>query len=144
MATRFDYAIVLAALVVAGSVAGCKKPEAAAKAEVRPVRTVVVDPKPIDDDRQAVGEIKPRQESDIGFRVAGKVVSRAVDVGVTVRKGDLLARLDEQDYQNKLRSAEADVTSAAAVLDEAKGSRGSPASADREGHHDRARTTTRR
>ena len=57
--------------------------------EIRPVRTMVVDPKPIDDDRQAVGEIKPRQESDLGFRVSGKLISRAVDVGVAVKKGEL-------------------------------------------------------
>ncbi|MGD9786103.1 MAG: efflux RND transporter periplasmic adaptor subunit [Hyphomicrobiaceae bacterium] len=90
------------------------------KPEMRPVRTAIVEPRPIDDDRQAVGEIRARQESDLGFRVSGKVVSRAVDVGVTVKAGDLLARLDEQDYQNKLRSAEADVTSAEAVLTEAQ------------------------
>lgn len=87
--------------------------------EVRPVRTIVVDPKPIEDDRQAVGEIKARQESDLGFRVSGKVVSRTVDVGNTVKSGDTLARLDEQDFQNKLRSAEAEVSSAEAILTEA-------------------------
>jgi len=109
-------------LVLGGSLlglAGCR--EAAAPApEIRPVRTVVVMPKPIDDDRQAVGEIRPRQESDIGFRVGGKVISRAVDVGVSVKSGDLLARLDTQDFDNRLRSAEADVTSADAVLVEAR------------------------
>src|SRR5215510_14006894 len=72
--------------------------------EVRPVRTIVVDPRPIEDDRRAVGEIRARYESDLGFRVSGKVVSRTVDVGFIVKKGDLLARLDEQDYHNKLRS----------------------------------------
>jgi RND family efflux transporter MFP subunit len=103
---------------------GCGK-EAAPKApEIRPVRTVVVDPKSIDDDRQAVGEIKPRTESDLGFRVTGKLISRPVDVGVSVKKGDVLARLDEQDFQNRLRSAEADVVAADAVLAEARGSEG--------------------
>ena len=100
---------------------GCGS-EAPKQAEVRPVRTVVADPKPIEDDRQAVGEIKPRQESDIGFRIAGKLISRVVDVGVVVKKGDLLARLDEQDTQNKLKAAEADVVAANAVLVEAQGS----------------------
>lgn len=97
----------------------CSEPPPPARQEVRPVRTMVVVAKPIEDDRQAVGEIKPRQESDLGFRVSGKVVSRAVDVGVTVKAGDLLARLDEQDFQNKLRSAEAEVSTAEAVLVEA-------------------------
>ena len=108
-------------LGLALAVAGCGS-ESQKPAEVRPVRTIVADPRPIDDDRQAVGEIKPRQESDLGFRVAGKIVTRAVDVGVTVRKGDLLARLDEQDTQNRLKSAEADVAAAEAVLTEAQGS----------------------
>lgn len=94
----------------------------AERTEIRPVRTMVVEPKSIDDDRQAVGDVRPRQESDLGFRVSGKVVSRAVDVGVSAKAGDILARLDEQDFQNKLRAAEADVASAEAVLTEAAAS----------------------
>lgn len=89
--------------------------------EIRPVRTIVVDAKPIEDDRQAVGEIRPRHEGDLGFRVSGKVVARLVDVGAAVKKGDVLARLDEQDYQNRLKAADADVSSAEAVLTEAQG-----------------------
>jgi RND family efflux transporter MFP subunit len=103
--------------------AACEQ-EAPKGAEIRPVRTLVVDPRPIEDDRKAVGEIKPRLESDLGFRVSGKLVSRAVDVGVTVAKDGLLARLDEQDYQNRLRSAEADLVSARAVLVEAAAAEG--------------------
>jgi RND family efflux transporter MFP subunit len=112
--------ISLACLVPAMS--GCGDDAPKQSEEVRPVRTVVVDPRPIEDDRHAVGEIKPRQESDLGFRIGGKLVSRLVDVGVTVKKGDLLARLDEQDPRNKLKSAEADVSAAQAVLVEAEAS----------------------
>jgi RND family efflux transporter MFP subunit len=100
--------------------AGCG--EAPAKApEIKSVRTVVVDPRPIEDDRHAVGEVRPRYESELGFRIAGKVIARAVDVGASVKKGDLLARLDTQDHRNKLRSAEADIVAAQAVLTEAEG-----------------------
>ena len=119
-ATQVWRPIALVLLLVA---AGCG--DAAPKtAEVRPVRTVVVDPKSIDDDRQAVGEVRARYESDIGFRVGGKLISRIVDVGVSVKKGDLLARLDDQEYRNKLKSAEADIVAAEAVLVEAQGSEG--------------------
>jgi RND family efflux transporter MFP subunit len=113
--------IALPLLVLA--LAGCKdtKPP---EPEIRPVRTIVVDPKPIEDDRQAVGEIRPRQESDIGFRISGKLISRLVDTGARVRKGDALARLDEQDYQNRLKQAQADVTSAEAVEIEARAAEG--------------------
>ena len=91
---------------------------------MRSARTVVVDPKPVDDDRQAIGEVKPRYESDLSFRVAGKVLARRVDVGASVRQGDTLATLDTQDFQNRLRSAEAEVASAEAVLIEARGNEG--------------------
>src|SRR5262249_48930485 len=73
--------------------------------EVRSVRTLVVDPKPIDDDRRAVGEIRPRYESDIGFRVAGKIIARNVDVGDVVKEGGTLARLHERDNHHKMKSA---------------------------------------
>ena len=52
---------------------------------------------------------------------AGKVLSRLVDVGASVKQGDTLATLDTQDYQNRLRSAEADVSSAEAALVNAQG-----------------------
>lgn len=97
---------------------GCKPEDTPAALKL--VRTLVVDPKAIDDERQAVGEIRPRYESELSFRVAGKVLSRPVDVGAWVKQGDTLATLDMQDYQNRLRSAEADVHSAEAALVEAQ------------------------
>src|ERR1700686_3539674 len=110
--------IVLALALV---LAGCKAESTGV--EIRSVRTIVVEPKLIDDGRRAVGEVKPRYESDLSFRVAGKLVSRLVDVGAAVKHGDTLATLDAQDYQNRLGSAEADVAPSGAALGEAKGAR---------------------
>ncbi|HET9821993.1 MAG TPA: efflux RND transporter periplasmic adaptor subunit [Burkholderiaceae bacterium] len=45
------------------------------------------------------GEVRARTESRLSFRVAGKMVSRAVDVGAQVRAGQVLARLDAQDLR---------------------------------------------
>ena len=101
-------------------IAGCGE-EQQRQPEVRAVRTMVVAPRPVEDDRRAIGEVKARYESDIGFRVSGKVVARLVDVGASVKKGDVLARLDTQDYQNKLKSAESDIVAAQAALVEAQG-----------------------
>jgi RND family efflux transporter MFP subunit len=107
--------LLLAFLVLAG----CKPEDAPATLQL--VRALVVDPKSIGESRQAIGEIKPRYESDLSFRVAGKVLSRLVDVGAWVKQGDTLAMLDTQDYENRLRSAEADVSSAEAALVNAQG-----------------------
>ena len=101
---------------------GCKAEKA--HVDVRFAHTVIVDPKPVHDDRQAVGEVKPRYESDLSFRVAGKMLARRVDIGASVAKGDALATLDTQDFQNRLRSAEAEVASAEAVFVEARGNEG--------------------
>lgn len=99
---------------------GCKDDTPPIVAKIRPVRTVIVTPKPIENDLQAIGDIRPRFETDLGFRVAGKLVSRLVDVGDEVAKGDLIARLDEQEFQTKIRSAKADVAAAQAAVSEAK------------------------
>ena len=78
-------------LALALVLAGCTAESASV--EIRPVRTIVVEPRPIDDGRRAVGEVKPRYESDLSFRVPGKLVSRLADVGVVVKQGDTLATL---------------------------------------------------
>ena len=92
------------------------KPEAP---ELKLVKAVTVKPAPQADERIAIGEIRPRRESDLGFRLSGKLVQRMAEVGQTVSKGDVIARIDDQDYRNRLRSAEADVAAAQAVLVEA-------------------------
>jgi RND family efflux transporter MFP subunit len=94
--------------------------------------------RPFNDDRQAIGEVKPRYESDLSFRVAGKVLSRLVDVGASVKQGETLAILDTQDYQNRLRSAEADVSSAEAERVEALGAEGRQAKLLKDGWATRA------
>lgn len=103
----------------AAALAACNDQPAPVKVEIRPIRSVVVDPAPIADERQAVGEIRPRQETDLGFQVSGKLVSRKAEIGGMVAQGDELAKLDEQDFLNRQKSADADVAAAEAANDEA-------------------------
>jgi len=60
------------------------------------------------------GEIRARVDSDLSFRVSGKVVERLVDVGDHVEAGDILARIDPKQQQADLAAAEAAVRSAEA------------------------------
>lgn len=92
---------------------------APATPETKLVKAVSVSPAPAVDNRVAIGEIEPRLESDLGFRISGKLIQRSAEVGATVKKGEILARIDDQDYRNRLASAEADVAAAQAVLVEA-------------------------
>jgi RND family efflux transporter MFP subunit len=60
------------------------------------------------------GTVVPRIETNLGFRVAGKIVARTVDVGTTVKPGDLIAQLDPADYRLAVDNARAALASAEA------------------------------
>ena len=92
----------------------CHKEEKASAPNIRPVRTVTVEPSEAGETVSLTGEIKPRYEADIGFRVNGKILERPVDVGTPVKKGDLLARLDPQQYRQEFEVAKAEVAAAEA------------------------------
>ena len=62
------------------------------------------------------GEIQPRYQADLGFRVNGKILERPVDVGTQVKKDDLLARLDPQQYRQDLEVAKSEIAVAEAEV----------------------------
>jgi multidrug efflux system membrane fusion protein len=86
----------LIALTALALLAACSEPPAAPE-EIRAVRTLVVQPGPVEARNTYAGEVRPRYESNLGFRVAGKIEARLVNVGDRVRRGDLLMRLDARD-----------------------------------------------
>ena len=106
------------ALALAGvvAIAACGREEEAAAPEIRPVRTVTVQPRQGGETVSLTGEIQPRYQADIGFRVDGKMLERPVDVGTDVKKGDLLARLDPQQYRQSLEIAKSEVAAAEAEV----------------------------
>lgn len=91
---------------------------------IRPVRAVTVEPVDITEALSQTGDIQARYETDLGFRIGGQLLSRAADVGSTVSKGDLLARLDDQPAQNEVRSAQAGLAAAEAELNRARAEEG--------------------
>jgi RND family efflux transporter MFP subunit len=68
---------------------------------------------------EGAGLIKSRYESPVGFEVGGRLVSRDVDVGAVVTKGQKLAKLSDVDYQNRVTAAEADLAAANAAVAQA-------------------------
>lgn len=88
---------VLAPLAVAALVA-CSKPAPPAE-DVRPVRVLTLAADTAGERLEFSGDVRPRYESQLGFRVGGKIVERKVDVGATVKRGDVLMRLDPQDLR---------------------------------------------
>jgi RND family efflux transporter MFP subunit len=86
------------AVSTASLLAGCgsRAPEAEA---LRTVRTVEIRYDTARDANRYFGSVQARHEVDQAFRVGGKVMERRVDVGDTVREGDVLAVLDDVDFQ---------------------------------------------
>jgi len=77
--------------------AGCGRPQPVREEAIRPVRVVTVAERRARTSLTLPAEIRPRIETRYGFRVGGKIVERAVEIGQPVRPGQLLARLDPQD-----------------------------------------------
>jgi membrane fusion protein, multidrug efflux system len=103
-------------LILLSSLTACHKEEKAASQAIRPVRTVTVALQEGGEAVSLTGEIQPRYQADLGFRVNGKILERPVDVGTQVKKGDLLARLDPQQYRQDFEVAKAEVAAAEAEV----------------------------
>src|SRR5262245_12785298 len=106
----------LAALAALLVLAGCEANTAPAAKSERPVQVQRVSFQDADRAREFVGVVRPRYETDLGFRVAGKIVTRIVNVGDRVAVGDIVARLDPEDLRLQLQSADAELAAATSNL----------------------------
>src|SRR6476660_4418774 len=105
--------------VLAIALAGCNEVVAEKVGPSRPVLVSTVHYEAESPERSFVGTIKPRIETDMGFRVPGKVAKRLVEVGQTVDVGQPLATLDEVDLKLQAEQSEAEFRAATGVLAQA-------------------------
>src|SRR5204862_3116906 len=64
--------------------------------------------------RTFTGIVEARVQSDLGFRVGGKILERSVNVGQRVQKGQVLMRLDPEDLKLSAAAEQANVEAARA------------------------------
>ncbi len=84
--------------------------------EIRPVKTVVLQPAATQILRAYPGHIEAAQSVELSFRVSGPLVSLDVKPGQHVVKGDILARIDPRDYELNLENIDSSLAQARAKL----------------------------
>lgn len=87
---------------------------------IRPVRVATVSPQLFESRSSYTGEVRARYETNLAFRVGGKIVARYVEIGSEVKKGTLLARLDPEDTRLASQNARAQLSAAQANFNQAQ------------------------
>lgn len=93
---------------------GCSDQDKPTQQVARPVKVFRIEQSAAAGARSYAGEVRARIETPLSFRVAGKLLERKVDVGDQVRKGQLLAILDDNDYRLAVQGLKAQLASSQA------------------------------
>ena len=106
--------LLLSALLALLAACGRDSPPPPPLADVRPVRAEQVGLQADYASTRYAGEVRARYETDLAFRVAGRVQTRLVEAGAQVKAGQVMATLDPQDYALVASAAQAQLTAAEA------------------------------
>lgn len=108
--------LMTATLLASLGLAGCdRRPETDARTEP-PVVVTTAAASVGEAERAFTGTVSARVQSNLGFRVPGKIVERLVDTGQAVRVGQVLMRIDRTDLQLAVTAADNAVAAAKAAL----------------------------
>lgn len=94
---------------------GCQKPPAESE-PIRPVRAIKLGDLKSIGGREFPGRAAAKIEVDLSFQVSGPLVSLPVDVGSTVKKGDVIAAIDPRDFETALANHQGNLDRAKATL----------------------------
>ena len=98
----------------------CKRADEVAAPEIRPVRVTTIESRATNGVVSLTGTVQAQTEINLAFRIDGRLIERAVDIGDTVKPGQLIARLDSQNEETSVLSARAQLAAARAQLVEAR------------------------
>lgn len=111
--SNFSYsALIITGLVV--SLAGCSQKQQFDPRTMPELVRIVEVGSSSGADRAFTGVVSARVQSDLGFRVPGKITKRLVDTGQFVHAGQLLMTIDRTDYAQAMTAREETVTAAKA------------------------------
>jgi RND family efflux transporter MFP subunit len=120
---RNKFSLLAAACLIAAVIltsAACKSGypvsarNSAESKEPRPVKTSLVTQMPMEQAVTVTGTLAAQDQATVGAKVPGRIKTIEVDLGTIVRKGQLVAQIEQQDYQLRLQQAEAALAQARA------------------------------
>lgn len=119
---KVSFLIVLA--LGAGAIAACRRSSgqtnAAANASPTPVvvqvSTAAAVTRQLPQYFEGTGSLAANQQTDVAPETAGKVAAVGVDIGSSVRRGQMLVRLADADFKDRVQQAQAQVDQAKATL----------------------------
>ena len=110
-------ASIAVALAACASISACQRAaEEAGEPEARPVRSITIERQDAGDVVVLSGRVAAEDETAVAFRIPGRMIERPVNVGDRVRRGQVLARLEQMNERNQLLAAQAGLNAACAEL----------------------------
>ncbi|OWO94040.1 efflux transporter periplasmic adaptor subunit [Rhizobium esperanzae] len=106
---------IIALMMGTALISSCTKQEESTGEAPRPVLSMTVKQTPATS-LGLTGTIQPTIETDLGFRILGRMIARNVNVGDVVKKGDVVAAIDPLALELAVRSAQSDVENSDAQL----------------------------
>ncbi|MGZ8842397.1 MAG: efflux RND transporter periplasmic adaptor subunit [Pyrinomonadaceae bacterium] len=120
----FKVSLLIALALGAGAIAACRRSSsqtnAAANASPTPVvvqvSTAAAVTRQLPQYFEGTGSLAANQQTDVAPETAGKVAAVGVDIGSSVRRGQMLVRLADADFKDRVQQAQAQVDQAKATL----------------------------
>jgi len=127
---KISAALLSALLIVTGLLAACggKAKTASSNTNSQPTsNSAVIDvateqatSRGVPEFIQTTGSLVADEQSDIAPQVSGQIVATAVDVGAFVRRGEVIARLDDRDARYRLQQAQSNEQQAQSAIRQAE------------------------
>ena len=99
-------------LVLVAGLSACRGGGDEQKSEVRPVRAISIEARDSQGGITLTGRVQAQTEVNQSFRLDGQLIERLVDIGDSVKAGQLIGRLDSQNELGGLQSAQAQLVAA--------------------------------
>lgn len=120
----FKVSLLIVLALGAGALAACRRstgqPNAAANASPTPVvvqvSTAAAVTRQLPQYFEGTGSLAANQQTDVAPETAGKVAAVGVDMGSSVRRGQMLVRLEDADFKDRVQQAQAQLDQAKATL----------------------------